>query len=119
MSCVQNSRDKARRGESPRLARHAEKDGCSVCEIIGSKFCVLDFYLPFLRGSGWEGPNNAKAVGRRRQTAVPSFWRLIARGTTLAIPLRWLSVRGWRFHSPAPRAWKSIGGISLEFGYCM
>lgn len=51
----------------------------------------------------------------RTQRAVPSFWRYIARGTTLAIPLRWLVCERLEvslcplLHSAAPRARKAIG----------
>ena len=56
MLYVQNSRDKARRGYFPRLARHCEIMVAVICEIIGSKFYIfLEIFL-FFRGGGWEGP---------------------------------------------------------------
>jgi hypothetical protein len=54
--------------------------------------------------------------GRDAMAGGPSFWRYITRGTTLAIPLRWLVCERLEvslcplLHSAAPRARKSIAG---------
>jgi hypothetical protein len=54
-------------------------------------FSILIFlFFEVVDGRGADDAKAVFLVGRRRHTAVPSIWRYIARGTTLAIPLWWL-----------------------------
>lgn len=96
VSSVQNSPDRqTRRAGGSSIYQDwldMSEDGCNICEVIGSKFC-LDF--SFLRDDGWEGPDDVKRVE----------WLYRIFGDTLHVGPRWrfhcggFSVRGWRFHS--------------------
>ena len=56
MLYVQNSRDKARRGDLPRLARHAEMMVAMYAKLLDLSFISRRLFSFLRGGGGWEGP---------------------------------------------------------------
>ena len=117
MLYVQNSRDKARRGDIPRLARHAEMMVAVYAKLLDPSFVSLSsFFLVF------------EVVDGRGRDAMAHTELYRVFGDTLHVGPRWrihcggLSVRGWRFHSAHSSTQRRLGrgsqseGMSLEFG---